>query len=53
VLAAAIFPDLAEADGEYLAPLRFLFGAVGDDDAPQSLFAFEAFNDKTVVQWLV
>ena len=39
-------------DGEDLASLWFLFGAVGDDDAADALFAFvEALNDETVVQW--
>src|SRR6185436_19488296 len=52
LLAAAIFLDLAEADGEDLAPLRFLFGAIRDDDAAHGLFAFvEALNDQAVVQW--
>ena len=51
-LAAAVFPDLALSDGEHLAPLRLLFGGIGDDDAANGLFAFvETLNDETVVQW--
>ena len=43
--------DFAAPDGHDLALLRLFLGAVGDDDPPDSLFAFlEALNDDAVVQ---
>jgi hypothetical protein len=52
-LAAAVFLDLAQSDGEDLAALRLFFRAVGDDDAADRLFAvIQSLNDEAVVQWV-
>ena len=46
----ALFVDLARADGDHFALLRFLFGRVGDDDSTlHGLLFFQPPHEHAVV----